>query len=64
MYLKNLLKIRNEKGWSQEKLSKLSGVSLHTLTKLENNRIKDPKISTIVKLADVFKIPIDKLLDR
>ena len=64
MYLKNLAKLRKQKGWSQEKLAVESGVSYNTIIKLERGGIKNPKIETVVKLADALKVSIDELIDR
>ncbi|MEW6100763.1 MAG: helix-turn-helix transcriptional regulator [Candidatus Omnitrophota bacterium] len=64
MYLKNLVKIRKEKGWSQEKLAQEAGVSYNTLIKIERKGIKNPKIETVIKLADALEVEIDKLVGR
>lgn len=62
MYLKNLVKLRKQKGWSQEKLAVESGVSYNTITKIEKNRIEDPRISTVIKFAKALNIKIDGLI--
>ncbi len=64
MYLKNLAKLRKQKGWSQEKLAVESGVSYNTIIKLERGGIKNPKIETVVKLADALKVSVDELIGR
>lgn len=64
MHLKNLAKIRKEKGWSQEKLAQEAGVSYNTLIKIERGGIKNPKIETVIKLAKALDISIDKLIGR
>jgi transcriptional regulator with XRE-family HTH domain len=64
MYLKNLVKLRKQKGWSQEKLAVESGISYNTIIKIERDRIKNPKIETVIKLADALGISIDGLLGR
>lgn len=64
MHLKNLAKLRREKGWSQEKLAQEAGVSYNTLIKIERNGIENPKIETVIKLADALKISIDQLVGR
>ena len=50
------------KGWSIEKLSDKSGISAVTISNIENKKIADPKLSTIVAFADAFEVPIEKLL--
>lgn len=62
MHLKNLSKIRKQKGWSQEKLSQEAGISYNTLIKIERNGIKNPKIETVIKLAKALNIAVDELL--
>lgn len=64
MYLKNLVKIREKKGWSREKLAVESGVSYNTIVKIEYGGIKNPKIGTIVKLAEALGVSIDRLIDK
>ena len=61
-YLKNLKKLRKKKGWSQEKLAGESGISYQTLIKIEQGRIKNPRLDTLIKLAKALGVSIDKLL--
>lgn len=64
MYLKNLTKLRKEKGWSQEKLAAESEISYNTLIKIERGGIENPKIKTVIKLADALTVSIDELVGR
>lgn len=64
MHLKNLAKIRKQKGWSQEKLAQQAGISYNTLIKIERSGIENPKIETVIKLADALGVSIDKLVSR
>jgi len=64
MHLKNLAKIRKKKGWSQEKLAQEAGISYNTLIKIERKGIKNPKIETVIKLANALRISVDELLSR
>ncbi len=64
MFLKNLAEFRKQKRWSQERLAKESGISYNTLIKLERNGIKNPKIETVIKLADALKVSLDELVGR
>ncbi len=61
-YLKNLKKLRNKKGWSQERLAREAGISYHTLIKIEQDRIKNPKLETLIKLARALGVSLDKLV--
>ena len=62
MHLKNLAKIRKEKGWSQEKLAQKAGISYNTLIKIERGGIKNPKIETVLKLEEALGVTTDELL--
>ncbi len=64
MHLKNLAKIRKQKGWSQEKLAQEAGISYNTLIKIERNGIKNPKIETVIKLAKALDISVDELIAK
>ena len=64
MYLKNLIELRKRKGWTQEKLAREADISYHTLIKLERNGIKNPKIETVIKLADALMALYEPLLDN
>jgi len=63
IHLKNLKKIRTEKGWSQEKLAREAGISYQTLIKIERGGIKNPKIETLIKLSKALGIQIENLLE-
>jgi transcriptional regulator with XRE-family HTH domain len=63
MHLKNLSKIRKEKGWSQEKLAQEAGISYNTVIKIERGGIKNPKIETVVKLAKALDVTLDELVE-
>jgi len=62
MFLKNLVKLRKDKGWSQEKLAVESGISYNTIIKIERGGIKNPKIETVMKLAKALNAKIDNLM--
>ena len=62
MYLKNLTKIRKEKRLTQEGLARKANISYHTVIKLESGGIKNPKVGTLLKLAEALDVSTDKLL--
>lgn len=64
MHLKNLVKIRKQKGWSQEKLAVESEISYNTIIKIERGGIKNPKIETVIKLAGALGVSIDELVGQ
>jgi transcriptional regulator with XRE-family HTH domain len=59
---KNIKKYREKKGISQDKLSKLAGVTLHTITKIESGATPDPRIETVKKIADALDVSVDDLI--
>lgn len=61
-HLKNVRLLRKKKGWSQERLAKESTVSYQTLIKIEQGRINNPKLETLVKLSKALNVSIDKLI--
>ena len=61
MYLKNLKKLRKERGLTQEGLARKANVSYHTVIKLENGRIENPKIETVMRLAQALSVSIDTI---
>jgi DNA-binding XRE family transcriptional regulator len=50
---KNIKKYRAKMFISQNKLSKLAGITLHTITKIESWAMPNPTIKTMVKIARV-----------
>jgi transcriptional regulator with XRE-family HTH domain len=59
---KNIKKYRDKMGISQDKLSKLAGITLHTITKIESGATPDPRIETIRKIANALGVGVDDLL--
>lgn len=59
---KNIKKLRQEKGISQDKLSKLADISLNTVVKLELDQSPNPTLETIQKLAKALDVSIDDLV--
>lgn len=59
---KNIKKYRNKLGVSQDKLSKLADVTLHTLTKIESGATADPRIETVKKIANALGVSLDDLI--
>ena len=58
---KNIKKIRSVKGLSQQAFAELFNLKRATLGAYEEGR-SEPKIDTIIKIANYFSIPIDNLL--
>jgi len=61
---KNIRKIRQQKKLTQEKLARLSDISLNTLTKIESGFAKTPNIKTVIKIAKALGVSVDKLVEN
>ena len=59
--IKNLKKLRVEKGISQNKLAEIIGTSQQSINKYENHNI-EPDINTLTALADYFSTSVDYLI--
>ena len=59
---KRIYKLRKEKGWRLQDLSNESGVSLATLTLLENNRNANVTVDTLGKIAIAFGLSFEELI--
>lgn len=59
---KNIKRLRQAKGISQDKLSKLADVSLQTIVKMELDDKPNPTIETVQKIAKALDISIDNLM--
>lgn len=59
--VKNLRKLRMNKGVSQQQLADVIGTSQQSVNKYENHNV-EPDISTLIKVADYFKTSIDYLV--
>ncbi len=61
---KNIKKYRQEKGLSQDKLSKLADLSLNTVVKIELDESPNPTIETIQRIAKSLEVSVDDLLKK
>ncbi len=59
----NIKNLRTIKGLSQVELAKLLCVTKQSVSNWENENIQ-PSIDMLIKLADVFSVSTDYLLDR
>jgi transcriptional regulator with XRE-family HTH domain len=58
----NLKQLRHERNWSQEDLSRHSGLHTTAISKFENKE-RAPRFGTIVRLAEAFSVPAGRLFD-
>lgn len=61
MFVFVIKNVRERKNISLYKLAKLSKLSYSYLSELENNKIFNPSLQTMYKIANVLKVKIDKL---
>ncbi|KUK98739.1 MAG: transcriptional regulator, XRE family [Parcubacteria bacterium 32_520] len=59
---KNIKKLRQAKGLSQDRLSKAADVSYNSIIKLETGGITNPTIETLQKIAKALDVSVDDLL--
>lgn len=56
--------VRTDRGITQRELSKMSGVSYSTLTKLETGVIKNPSFVVIYKITKALDMKLDDLIEN
>ena len=61
---KNIKKFRQDKGLSQDRLSKLADLSLNTVVKIELGESPNPTIETIQRIAKALDVSVDDLLKK
>ena len=61
---KNIKRLRQDKGLSQDKLSKLSDLSLNTVVKIELDDTPNPTIETMQRIAKALEVSVDDLLKK
>lgn len=60
----NIKKIRQEKGISQDRLSKLADLSLNTVVNVESGANPNPTIETLSKIATALGVGVDNLIKK
>lgn len=58
----NIKNLRERRGISQDRLSKMTDLSLNTIVKIESGKNPNPTIKTLAKIADSFKVKVDDLI--
>jgi len=59
---KNIRRLREQKGISQDRLSKLADISLNTIAKLELDETQNPTIETLQKIAKALDAKVEDLI--
>jgi len=58
----NIKKLRADKGYSLEKIARISDLSLNTVVKIESGVNKNPTIETLTKIANALDVKVDDLI--
>jgi transcriptional regulator with XRE-family HTH domain len=61
MFSELLKMLRDEKGWTQEELAEISGVSLVSINRYEKGTRKNPGLTELRKLCKAFNVSLDFL---
>ena len=60
---KNLKKLREAKGLSQEKLARLADVANNTIIKIEGGKNQNPTLDTLKKIAKALEVGVDDFIN-
>lgn len=63
IFIEKLIKLRKEKGWSQEELGNRLNVTRQTISKWELGQTT-PEMNKLLELSNIFEISLDELLDN
>jgi transcriptional regulator with XRE-family HTH domain len=61
MLAKKIRELRNNRGFSQEKLARLADISYNTVVKIESGESKHPTIQTMAGIARALGVSLDDL---
>jgi transcriptional regulator with XRE-family HTH domain len=60
---KNIKRLREAKGLSQEKLARLADVANNTLINMETGENKNPTLATLMRVAKALDVSINELVN-
>ena len=58
----NIKRLRQKKGISQDRLSKLTDLSVNTIANVETGYNPNPTIETLLKIANALGVSVDDLI--
>jgi len=59
---RNLKKLRDKKGLSQDRLAKLADIANNTIIKIEQGDNVNPRLDTLKKIAKALEVSVDELI--
>ena len=59
---RNLKKLREKKGFSQDRLARLADVANNTIIKIEQGENINPTLDTLKKMAKALEVSVDELI--
>ena len=60
-FSERLQMLMDERGWSQADLARITGMPTSNIAYLVNGKTKDPRLQTLIALANVFDVSLDYL---
>lgn len=57
-----IYKLRHQRGITQQKLSELTGLTVHYIQKIESKKPQNPSLDTLVRIARALKVDVWRLL--
>jgi transcriptional regulator with XRE-family HTH domain len=60
---KMVKQLREQKGWSQERLARIADISNNTITNIEVGNQLNPTIETLKKIAKALEVDVKDLMD-
>lgn len=62
-FAENLLRLRKAAGLSQMELASRAGLTVSSVSQLEQGKIRDPRMSTVIVIANALGVSKDDLLE-
>lgn len=59
-----ILRFRNEKRWSQYRLSREAGVSSQTIWEIESGKTVSPRLATLERIAEALGVSVTELIEQ
>lgn len=59
---KNFERLKKKGNWTHDTLSQEADLASPTIAKIQQGVTKDPRVSTIKKIADALKVTVDDLI--